>query len=293
MDADGRQKKRQKLEAPQGFAKPKSKPLSSTKISVPTFQSGFSREKRADGASKARAPTSGLTLKAPEGFAAGLGVKDAPADPPLPKRIDLAGQPFELVPAEPDKSDRKETAPPKSAKPPSIPAPKALAPRLAPKFTLAKETSTSSTTAPTVASKVLRHPPFAPAAVPVQATTFKAKELKSLQPPSVPTVVTSEDRDLRAISRTKLAIATDLSTESGAAEVAALALYARSAGLDTSTLTDELRGVHISPEKKGKGKKPKYVAFVPLPSYLTLTNSPIEEGWRLGLQHSFKPRRHN
>ena len=267
MDADGRQIKRPKLEAPQGFAKPKSKPVSSAKISVPIFQSGFSRDKRVEGAPKARAATSGSTLKAPEGFGAGFGVQKPPADPPLRKSVEsrLTRQPFVLVPPEPEKPDRKERAHPKSAKPPSTSEIKALGPRSAPKFTLAQETTRVSTTTP---SSGLKHPPFAPALLPLQSTNVKAKELKSLQPPSIPTVIATEDRDLRAISRTKLAIATDLSTESGAAEVAALALHARSAGLETSTLTDELRGVHISPEKKGKGKKPKYVAFVPLPSYL-------------------------
>jgi hypothetical protein len=95
--------------------------------------------------------------------------------------------------------------------------------------------------------------------------------LKSLQPPVIPLPSNSaiDGKSLRTISKTRVALATDLSTDSGVAELASIFLHDQHPDItlpNSHPDNHDGRGLGLSPEKKSKGKSSKLVRYV-LSSY--------------------------
>lgn len=122
--------------------------------------------------------------------------------------------------------------------------------------------------------------------LPLLANKHFPKELKSLQPPVVPPPSNPaiDGKNLRTISKTRVALATDLSTDSGLAELASIFLHDQHPDI---TLPNphpddhDGRGLGLSPEKKSKGKGFKLVRYA-LFSYLAkgLYNAcPFDQRW--------------
>jgi hypothetical protein len=101
---------------------------------------------------------------------------------------------------------------------------------------------------------------------PLLANKHFSKDMKSLQPPVVPPPLNPaiDGKNLRTISKTRVALATDLSTDSGVAELAQIFLHDQhpEITLPNSHPDDhDGRGLGLSPEKKSKGKNPKLVRY--------------------------------
>ena len=102
---------------------------------------------------------------------------------------------------------------------------------------------------------------------PLLGNKHLSKELKSLQPPVIPlpSDPVIDGKSLRTISNTRVALATDLSTDSGVAELASIFLHDQHPDitLPNSHPDDhDRRGLGLSPEKKSKGKFFKHVRYV-------------------------------
>ena len=92
------------------------------------------------------------------------------------------------------------------------------------------------------------------------------KDLKSLQPPVVPPPSNPaiDGKSFRTISKTRVALATDLSTDSGVAELASIFLHDQHLDitLPSPHPDDHVgRGLGLSPEKKSKGKGSKLIRY--------------------------------
>ena len=102
--------------------------------------------------------------------------------------------------------------------------------------------------------------------LPLLANKHSSKDLKSLQPPPVPLPSNPviDGKNLRTISKTRVALATDLSTDSGVAELASIFLRDQHPDITLQHSQDNRdgRGLGLSPEKKGKGKSSKFVRYV-------------------------------
>lgn len=101
---------------------------------------------------------------------------------------------------------------------------------------------------------------------PLLANKQFSKDLKSLQPPIVPPSANPaiDGKSLRTISNTRVALATDLSTDSGVAELASIFLHDQHPDitLPNSHPDDhDGRGLGLSPEKKSKGRSSKLVRY--------------------------------
>ena len=110
--------------------------------------------------------------------------------------------------------------------------------------------------------------PLKPAVPPPPLLAIKhfPKDLKSLQPPVVPPPSNAaiDGKSLRTISNTRVALATDLSTDSGVAELASIFLHDQHPDitLPNSHPDDhDGRGLGLSPEKKSKGKGSKLFRY--------------------------------
>ena len=101
---------------------------------------------------------------------------------------------------------------------------------------------------------------------PLLANKQFSKELKSLQPlvilpPSNPAI---DGKSLRTISNTRVALATDLSTDSGVAELASIFLHDQHPDItlpNSHPDNHDGRGLRLSPEKKSKGKSSKLIRY--------------------------------
>ena len=81
------------------------------------------------------------------------------------------------------------------------------------------------------------------------------KDLRSLQPPIVPPNPAINVKSLHTISNTRVALATDLSTDSGVAELASIFLHYQHSDISLLNPDDyDGRSLGLSPEKKRKGK---------------------------------------
>jgi hypothetical protein len=101
---------------------------------------------------------------------------------------------------------------------------------------------------------------------PLLANKQFSKNLKTLQPPVVPPSSNSaiDGKSLRSISNTRVALATDLSTDSGVAELASIFLHDQHPDitLPNSHPDDhDGRGLGLSPEKKSKRRSVKLVRY--------------------------------
>ncbi|KAF8797718.1 hypothetical protein BYT27DRAFT_7011749, partial [Phlegmacium glaucopus] len=96
------------------------------------------------------------------------------------------------------------------------------------------------------------------------ANKHSSKDFKSLQPPPVPPPPNPaiDGKNLRTISKTRVALATDLSTDHGVAELASIFLHDQHPDITLpSSYPDnhDKRGLELSPEKKGKSRNSKFV----------------------------------
>ena len=101
---------------------------------------------------------------------------------------------------------------------------------------------------------------------PLLANKYFSKDLKSLQPPVVPPLSNPaiDGKSLRTISKTRVALATDLSTDSGVAELASIFLHDQHPDITLPNSHPDNyvgRGLGLSPEKKSKGKGSKLVRY--------------------------------
>ena len=101
---------------------------------------------------------------------------------------------------------------------------------------------------------------------PLLANKQFSKDLKSLQPPVIPPPPNQviDGKSYRTISNTRVALATDLSTDSGVTELASIFLHDQHPDitLPNSHPDDhDGRGLGLSPEKKNKGKGSKFVRY--------------------------------
>ena len=110
--------------------------------------------------------------------------------------------------------------------------------------------------------------PLKPAVPPLPLLVNKhsSKDLKSLQPPPVPLPSNPaiDGKILRTISKTRVALATDLSTDTGVAELASIFLHDQHPEI-TLTISHpdnhDGRGLGLSPEGKSKGKSSKFIRY--------------------------------
>ena len=93
-----------------------------------------------------------------------------------------------------------------------------------------------------------------------------SKDLKSLQPPVIlpPSNPAIDGKSLRTISNTRVALATDLSTDNGVAELASIFLHDQHPDItlpNSHSDNHDGRGLGLSPEKKSKGKSSKLIRY--------------------------------
>jgi hypothetical protein len=133
---------------------------------------------------------------------------------------------------------------------------------------------------PPVPSYLTTSVPLKPAVppLPLLANKHSSKDLKSLQPPPVPLPSNPviDGKNLRTISKTRVALATDLSTDSGVAELASIFLHDQHPDIALQHSHDHRdgRGLGLSPKKKGKGKGFKFVRYVLFSHCLGITFNP-------------------
>ena len=116
-----------------------------------------------------------------------------------------------------------------------------------------------------ITTSVLLKPAVPP--LPLLANKHSSKDLKSLQPPPVPlpSNPVTEGKNFRTISKTRVALATDLSTDTGVAELASIFLHDQHPDITLPNSHPDKhdgRGLGLSPERKGKGKSSKFVRCV-------------------------------
>jgi len=102
---------------------------------------------------------------------------------------------------------------------------------------------------------------------PLLASKHSCKDLKPLQPPPVPLPPNPaiDGKIFRTISKTRVALATDLSTDNGVAELASILLHDQHSDITLPIShpdNHEGRGLELSPEKKGKSKIFKFIRYV-------------------------------
>ncbi|KAJ7451857.1 hypothetical protein B0H11DRAFT_311885 [Mycena galericulata] len=206
--------------APEGFSKPRAAP--SSKSSVPKFSSGFD-------------------------------VTPAPVKRPL-KAPEVHRAPMFLDSAKPKHAMR-------ALKPPIPLFDSGSKPIIADPLPVPRPPPLPIFPPPTSRNAALRIlvPPSPPAA-PIASSSKLTTPLKPLVPPPRPDfgTLSSSDQNLRTISTTLIARATDLFTENGVSELASIFLHDQHPDIQFPSAPDDIdrrRGVMVSPEKGGKGKE--------------------------------------
>ncbi|KAK7449779.1 hypothetical protein VKT23_013255 [Stygiomarasmius scandens] len=98
------------------------------------------------------------------------------------------------------------------------------------------------------------HPPVIP------PPETPSKLLKALPPPRLPPQPQSSSKPLKTIGTTRVARATDLLSESGAAELASIFIqHSELLATDPQNEPETQRGLNVSPQKGAGGKGPKFV----------------------------------
>lgn len=119
--------------------------------------------------------------------------------------------------------------------------------------------STTSYAKPVAGPSSLKLKPLGPPPQPYLSTPKRDLGLKPLPPPRIiPTTPSTATKFARTINTTRVALATDLATDSGTAEVASIFLQAHHSDLRSHDDEEQMRGVDISPQK-GAGKGPKFI----------------------------------
>lgn len=104
-----------------------------------------------------------------------------------------------------------------------------------------------------------------PPPMPIETTPIRkppSKVLKPLIPPILPelqhTPASATNKEMRTISTTHIARATDISTDSGVSELASIFLHDQHPDIlllnEPGASVHHMRGLDLSPEKKGKGR---------------------------------------
>ena len=219
---------------------------------------------------------------------------DNPAKPTAPKKISLVTHdrprnPFvdfdvpstpeagPSKPSVPQRQSRQSTAahPPRAAKadkplPPLklLKPPVFLAPPAAPPQTTKGPGASLSSLQPTLklppASSEKPRSILKPPPVPIPSTK-PSVPLKPLAPPPLPEHrPTSPKKPLKTILTTNVAQATDPTKEGTGAELLSLFLQQHGHNFTSSTDRELQRGVMVSPDKRSRGKDPKFVRYVAL-----------------------------
>ncbi|KAG5646177.1 hypothetical protein DXG03_004230 [Asterophora parasitica] len=249
-DAEGlpAKKRRRVMEQPDGFQKPKPVDTVKTKIQAPKFASAF--DGAVDDAHTKLMRNHKLDLR-PD-FASKPVSKASLSKPVSKTNLKQLAAPSFLLPA---KETEKKSAPALRVLPPPDP------------WAAAKGESSSTTS--TVPVLQLRPPPPPPPPHNAPSSKLPSKPvapLNTLQAPNIfaPAEVIL-DPSLRTISTTEIALATDLSTDSGAAELAHIFLHDQHPEIAASNREEHMEwNIGMSPQKgakfvKGKGKEAKYV----------------------------------
>lgn len=122
---------------------------------------------------------------------------------------------------------------------------------------------------------ILKPPP-----VPVQPSTKPSVPLKPLAPPPLPERPTSPKKPMKTIFTTNIAQATDPTKEGTGAELLSLFLQQHGHGFTSSTDRELQRGVMVSPDKRSRGKDPKFVRYVVLSlAPLDLISDLLSQRW--------------
>lgn len=245
-----------------------------------------------DGFQKSK-PTS--RYKPPESITKFVSAFDSPAPKSPPKKNaaathDRLRNPFvdADVPNDPEAGPSRLSAPkplkPSSfAHPPrlaaqkadkSLPALKILKPPvlLPPPAAVAPQTTKTASATPSSLKPTLKHPParpeklmsvLKPPPLPIQPSAKSSVTLKALAPPPFPERrPTSPTKPMKTILTTSIALATDPTKEGAGAELLSLFLKQHGHGFTSSTERELQRGVMVSPDKRSRGKDPKFVRYV-------------------------------
>ncbi|KAH7882139.1 hypothetical protein F5I97DRAFT_1817756 [Phlebopus sp. FC_14] len=103
---------------------------------------------------------------------------------------------------------------------------------------------------------VLKPPPMP---IPVASANKPLGPLKQLAPPALPQQPMSPQKNMKTIFTTSVALATDPTKEGAGAELLSLFLQQHGHGFISTTDRELQRGMVVSPNKRWKGKDPKFV----------------------------------
>lgn len=257
-----RPSKKPRLQGPDGFQK--SKPTSRYKApeSITKFVSAF------DSPVKSTAPPKSPAKEKPVSVA----IHDQPRNPFVD--FDIPREP-EAGPSKP--SVLKRHYPPRAAKADkALPPLKVLKP---PVFLPPPQTSKIEPSNKTVGASLtsfqpaLKPPPpppsekprsiLKPPPLPIPPSTKPSVPLKPLAPPPFPEHrPASPKKPMKTILTTRVAQATDPTKEGSGAELLSLFLQQHGHGFTSSTDRELQRGVMVSPDKRSRGKDPKFVRYV-------------------------------
>lgn len=265
--------KKPRLQGPDGFQKPKSTSHYKPPESITKFVSAFDNnpkliaqpkrpsERRPVNHEQPRNPF--LDSRPPKEPEAG------PSRPSLPKRqlksSSLAHPPRAI---EVDKT-RKVLKPPMFL-PPAAPQP----------------SSKTAGVGPTLFQPVFKRPParsiLKPPPVPVPSGARPSVPLKPLAPPPPLPLLrpASPKKPMKTILTTNIAQATDPTKEGTGAELLSLFLQQHGHNFMSSTDRELQRGVMTSPDKRSRGKDPKFLRYVLLVIAISISPfRPLLQGW--------------
>ncbi|RDB23929.1 hypothetical protein Hypma_009243 [Hypsizygus marmoreus] len=233
-------KRRRVMALPDGFEKPKQ--VAAPKISAPKFSSGFDD----GGPQPAQKPVSKSKPEVMPQFSGKPVSRSKPVS--LQKPTSKTNLKHIPVPNFPLPGPTKEKDPPVFRVLP--------APDLRP--------ATKDDALPS--ARLNLRPPPPPPPLPVVTSSKPIVPLKYFQAPSIPAPVEkASDKRMRTISTTEIALATDLFTESGTAELAHIILHDQHPEIAGQNKDESLEwNIGMSPQKgakyiKGKGKEAKFV----------------------------------
>lgn len=282
--------KKPRLQGPDGFQKPKPTSCYKPPESITKFVSAF------DSPVKPTAPPKST----PKKKLVSLATHDRPRNPfvdfDVPRELEAGPskpsvhkrQPKPSSAAHPPHAAKADKALPplKVLKPPVFLPPAAAAPQTSKVEPSHKTASASlSSLQPTLKlppapsekpRSILKPPP-----VPIPPSAKPSVPLKPLVPPPHPSHrPTSPNKPMKTILTTSVAQATDPTKEGAGAELLSLFLQQHGHNFTSSTDRELQRGVMVSPDKRSRGKDPKFVRYVVLSFSLVRPWSHLSlQGW--------------
>ncbi|KAF9238383.1 hypothetical protein BU15DRAFT_75316 [Melanogaster broomeanus] len=265
---EGRPAKRPRLHGPDGFQKPKStyKPPESITKFVSTFDAHTPRRDAPPSPIKPvgqpstppnRKPASRPNRDRPQNSFVGLDMpKEAQAGPsrvPISKRR-LKPTSFAHPPHAPSKEGKLVT-PLKVLKPPVLMHPAPSRALEANSITALQPALQPPTTTSDKPRSILKPPPM-----PIASSSKLTAPLKPLAPPPIlPHRPASPQKNMKTILNTTVARATAPTKDGAGAELLSLFLQQHGHSFTSSTDRELQRGVAVSPDKRSRGKDPKFV----------------------------------